>query len=66
MIAMAPIGIIVALFGFWIMSLARKTEGVSGALLFLIGLGLLIMGLYLALFESGSGAARWAPWLARR
>ena len=62
---MAALGIVLTVIGFWIMSLARKTEGISGALFFLIGLGLLIMGLYLALFEGGAGAARWIPWLAR-
>jgi sulfite exporter TauE/SafE len=60
---MAALGIVLAFIGFWVMSLARKTEGVSGALFFLIGLALLLMGFYLALFEEGSGAARWIPWL---
>jgi sulfite exporter TauE/SafE len=62
---MAALGIVLACIGFWVMSLARKTEGVSGALFFLIGLALLLMGFYMALFEEGSGASRWMPWLER-
>lgn len=62
---MAALGILLALVGLWIMSFARKTEGVSGAALFLIGLALMLMGLYALILETGSGAARWMPWLAR-
>ena len=62
---MAAIGLLLTLLGLWIMNFARKTEGISGAVFFLIGLALMLMGLYMLFFETGAGAASWMPWLAR-
>lgn len=56
-------GILLALFGAGIMWFAKQTEGVTGAILFLLGLVCFLIGLYLAFFESGEGAARWFGWI---
>lgn len=59
------VGILLALIGVGIMWFARQTEGLSAAVLFLLGLILFLLGLYFAFFESGSGAARWFSWIRR-
>lgn len=62
---MPLIGLILAVIGLLIMLFARRTEGFSGAVLFLLGLLLFLIGLYFLFFERGSGAARWLGGVAR-
>jgi len=56
---LALIGIILFLIGLGIMYFARQSEGVSGAVLFLLGLLLVGFGIYALVFEQGQGAGRW-------
>lgn len=56
---MALIGLILLLFGLGIMYFARRTQGVSGAVLFLLGLALTGFGIYALFFEQGQGAGLW-------
>ena len=42
---------------------AKQTEGISAAILFLLGLVLFLLGLNFAFFQSGTGAARWFSWI---
>lgn len=62
---MAFVGLILLLIGVVIVFFARQTEGVSGAVLFLLGLALAAFGVYLLFFERGEGAGRWLDGLIR-
>ena len=55
----------IQLIGLGIMYFARQTQGVSGAVLFLLGLFLVGFGIYLLFFEQGEGAGRWLDGLVR-
>lgn len=53
------LGLILTLVGLAIMAFARRTEGLSGAVLFMLGVALAGMGIYLIFFETGEGLNRW-------
>lgn len=56
---MALAGLVLFLVGLGIMYFARRTEGVSGAVLFLLGLLLVGFGIYSLFFEQGQGLSQW-------
>ena len=58
---MELIGLVLLVIGMFVSYCARQGEGTSGAFLFLLGLALLAMGIYLMFFEDGTGLARWFP-----
>lgn len=60
---MALVGIILFFVGLGLMYFARRTQGISGAVLFLLGLALFAFGVYSLFFETGEGAGRWLSWL---
>lgn len=61
---MALVGIIVLLIGLGVMYLARQSDGVSAAVLFLLGLLMFVFGIYALFFEQGQGAGRWLEGLS--
>lgn len=56
---MELIGIILFVVGLGIMYFARRTQGISGAVLFLLGLFIAAIGIYSLFFEQGQGGGRW-------
>ena len=60
---MALIGLILFLVGLAVMLFARRTQGLSGAVFFLLGVLLSCLGLYGLFFERGEGAGRWLEFL---
>jgi hypothetical protein len=56
---MELIGIIFFVIGLGIMYFARRTQGIGGAVLFLLGLLLGVVGIYSIFFEQGQGGGRW-------
>ena len=56
---MELLGIIFFFIGLGLMYFARRTQGISGAVLFVIGLLLFAMGIYALFFEKGEGLGRW-------
>lgn len=60
---MALIGLVFLLVGLGLMYFARRTQGFSGAILFLLGLLLFLFGVYALFFEQGEGLSRWMEWL---
>lgn len=62
---MAFVGLVLLLVGLGVVYLARQTDGVSGAVFFLLGLFLLGFGIYLLFFEQGEGAGKWLEGLIR-
>jgi multisubunit Na+/H+ antiporter MnhB subunit len=61
---MALVGIIVLLIGLGVMYLARQSDGISAAVLFLLGLLMVVFGIYVLFFEQGQGAGRWLEGLS--
>ena len=61
---MALVGIIVLLIGLGVMYLARQSDGISAAVLFLLGLLMVVFGIYALFFEQGQGAGRWLEGLS--
>lgn len=62
---MALIGLFLIVFGLGVIYLARRTDGISGAVLFLLGMFMAGFGIYSLFFEQGHGAARWLEGLIR-
>ena len=60
---MALIGLVLFLVGLALMYFSRQTQGVSGAVLFVLGLLLFVFGVYALFFETGEGAGRWMEWM---
>jgi hypothetical protein len=60
---MALIGLVFFLVGLGLMYFSRQTQGVSGAVLFVLGLLLFVFGVYALFFEQGEGLGRWLEWL---
>ncbi len=56
-------GVVAAVFGFFLARSGRRSDGLSGAAFFLAGLAICAAGLYLIFIEDGQGAARWLPFL---
>jgi hypothetical protein len=56
-------GIVIAIFGFVLFWLSRSSEGLARAFPALLGLILIALGLYFAVFETGEGLARFLPFL---
>jgi sulfite exporter TauE/SafE len=59
----ALVGLIFLLVGLALAYFARRTEGVSGAVLFLLGLLIFAFGVYALFFENGQGLGRWMDWI---
>ena len=62
---MALVGLALILFGLLVMFVAWRSDGVSAAVLFLLGLVMAGFGIYALFFEQGEGAARWLEDLIR-
>jgi hypothetical protein len=62
---MAIIGLVLFLFGLLVMYVAWRSDGVSAAVLFLLGLAMAGFGIYALFFEQGEGAGRWLESLLR-
>ena len=60
---MAFVGLIFLFVGLGVMYFAKQTQGVSGAVLFILGLLLFVCGIYALFFETGEGAGRWMSWM---
>ena len=60
---MELIGLILFLAGLGIMYFAKQTDGISGAVLFILGLFLLVFGIWALFFETGEGAGRFLGWV---
>ena len=58
-------GLILLLIGLGVVYLARQTEGVSGAVFYVLGWVLVGVGAYWLFFEQGQGLGRWIEGLAR-
>jgi len=56
---MALVGLVLFLFGLGVMYLARQSDGISAAVLFLLGLLMVGFGIYALFFEQGQGLGRW-------
>ena len=56
---MALVGLVLFLFGLGVMYLARQSDGISAAVLFLLGLLMAGFGIYALFFEQGQGLGRW-------
>ena len=56
---MAIVGLVLFLVGLGLMVFARRTDGISGAVLFVLGLLLFGFGVYALFFEDGEGLGRW-------
>jgi cytochrome c biogenesis factor len=56
---MALVGLVLFLFGLGVMYLARQSDGMSAAVLFLLGLLMVGFGIYALFFEQGQGLGRW-------
>jgi len=56
---MALVGLVLFLIGLGVMYLARQSDGISAAVLFLLGLLMVGFGIYALFFEQGQGAGRW-------
>ena len=52
-------GLVFLLLGLGLMYFARRTQGISGAVLFLLGLAVLGFGAYALFFEPGTGPFEW-------
>jgi len=62
---MELLGLILFIVGLGVIYLARRTEGVSGAAFFLLGLVLVGLAIYWIFFEEGKGLTRWIEGLGR-
>ena len=62
---MALIGLVLFVFGLLVMYVAWRADGVSAAVLFLLGLAMAGFGIYALFFEQGEGAGRWLEELIR-
>ena len=62
---MALIGLILFLFGLAVMYVARRSDGLGAAVLFLLGLFMAGSGVYALFVEQGDGAGRWLENLLR-
>lgn len=60
---MALIGLVFFVVGLGLMYFARRTQGISGAILFVLGLLIFSFGIYALFFEQGEGLGRWMEWL---
>lgn len=60
---MALIGLIFFVVGLGLTYFARRTQGISGAILFILGLLIFAFGIYTLFFEQGEGLGRWMDWL---
>lgn len=60
---MALVGLVIFFVGLGLMYFSRRTRGISGAVLFIIGLLLFVFGVYALFFEQGEGLSRWMEWL---
>jgi sulfite exporter TauE/SafE len=56
-------GFILTALGLLMIWLSRESEGLGRYVPTALGVILVAMGLYSALFETGLGLARWLPWL---
>ncbi len=56
---MALVGLVLFLLGLGVMYLARQSDGISAAVLFLLGLLMVGFGIYALFFEQGQGLGRW-------
>lgn len=56
---MALVGLVLFLIGLGVMYLARQSDGISAAVLFLLGLLMVGFGIYALFFEPGQGLGRW-------
>ena len=62
---MELVGLILFFVGLGVMYLARRSEGISGAVFFLLGLTLVGLAVYWIFFEQGTGLTRWIEGLGR-
>ena len=60
---MALVGLVFFLIGLGLMYFSRRTHGISGAVLFVLGLLVFGFGFYALFIEQGEGLGRWVEWL---
>ena len=60
---MALFGLVFFFVGLGLIYFSRRTQGISGAVLFILGLLLFVFGVYALFFEQGEGLSRWMEWL---